>query len=234
MDDMTDDPTPVVTERGTASQMAELYADLAAAQGEFQPILKNRSVSIDIRDKGTRQRTGSYTFRYADLEEITAKTRPALSKHGFATTQVISLSTAPRTGTSIFTRLLHKSGATIESEIPLVPAVNADIKEYGAAVTYLRRYAKSALLDISADDDLDESGREGGEDKSAREPEAESQAEPETYSQDMFEKNLPGWTAAVSKRRTTPETILKMLATKAPLTEKQRAIILALQVETAQ
>lgn len=215
-------PIAVTTEIGTPSQLAELYGALAAAQGEFPPITKNRTVMIDLK-----------TFRYADLEEITAKTRPALSKHGLATVQPISMSTSG-TGTSIFTRLMHKGGATIESEIPLSQFMRGEIKEYGAAVTYMRRYAKGALLDIAADDDLDESGKGAGQGEAASTAEPEQPTDdPATYSQEAFDKNLPGWTAAVSKNKTTPDTILKMLATKAPLTDAQRDIILNLKPETA-
>lgn len=218
-------PIAVTTEIGSPSQLAELYGALAAAQGEFEPITKNRKVMIDLKE-----------FRYADLEEITAKTRPALSKHGLATTQPISMSTSG-TGTSIFTRLMHKGGATIESEIPLTQFMRGEIKEYGAAVTYMRRYAKGALLDIAADDDLDESGKGAGAEATPAAASDQSQGstdDPDTYSQEAFDKNLPGWTAAVSKKKTTPDTILKMLATKAPLTDAQRDIILNLKPETAQ
>lgn len=220
---MSDETAPlaVTTEIGSPSQLAELYGALAAAQGEFLPITKNRVVMIDLK-----------SFRYADLEEITAKTRPALSKHGLATTQPISMSTSG-TGTSIFTRLMHKGGATIESEIPLTQFMRGEIKEYGAAVTYMRRYAKGALLDIAADDDLDESGKGSG---AKSEPAAEGD-QPEgvsnTYSPELFEKNLPTWTKGVEDKKTTPQNILKMLATKAPLTDAQRDIILNLKPETA-
>lgn len=233
MDDMNDDPIPVVTETGSGNQMAQLYADLALAQGEFQPIQKNRSVTIDMKDKATGAKKGSYQFRYADLEEITAKTRPALSKHGLATTQFLSLSTSG-SGTSIFTRLLHKSGATIESEIPLVSNKDRDIKEYGAVVSYLRRYAKSALLDIAADDDLDENGQEGDGDNSQA-AQAKSQDDDEFYTDEQFQKNLPSWTAAITNKKSTAERVIKMASSKRKLTEAQIAIINAIKpTETAE
>lgn len=160
MDELPEDPAITTEEHGTPSQIAKLYAAFALAQGEFLPIVKNRSVSIDIKDKATGAKRGSYNFRYADLEEITAKTRPALTKHGLATMQPISVSSTG-SGTSIFTKLTHKDGGCITSECPL-PAHNEkrEIKDYGALVSYLRRYAKTAILDVAADDDLDESGQQ--------------------------------------------------------------------------
>ena len=138
---------------GTAEQVAALYAAFAKAQGDFPSIAKNREVEIPIKHKQTGVKIGSYKFRYADLEEINSKTRKPLSINGLGTMQIIGKSTM-QAGTSIFTRLTHAEGACIEAEIPLPPQDKRDIKDYGATVTYLRRYAKTALLDIAADDDL--------------------------------------------------------------------------------
>lgn len=145
---------------GTADQVAALYAAFAAAQGEYGTVVKNRSVKIATKDRSSGQVNGSYTFRYADLEEITTKTRPALSKNGLGTMQLLGRSTRD-TGTSIFTRLVHAKGACIEVEIPLASQKErGDIKDYGSMVSYLRRYAKAAILDIAADDDVDENGQD--------------------------------------------------------------------------
>lgn len=232
MDDMNDDPIPVVTANGTGNQMAQLFAALAAAQGEFEPIVKNRSVSIDIKNE-QRQKIGQYTFRYADLEEITAKTRPALSKHGLATVQLINPSGG---GTSLFTRLLHSSGAELVSEIPL-PANKGDIKAYGATISYLRRYAKSSLLDIAADDDLDENGEEGdqGQAQASTGAKASQEADDGFYTDEQFNKNLPNWTAAITGNKSTPDKVIKMASTKRKLTDEQIATIKAIQpTETTQ
>ena len=52
---------------------ADLYAALVKAQGEFQPIVKNRD-----------GQSGHRTFKYADLDELIQKTRPALVANGLA------------------------------------------------------------------------------------------------------------------------------------------------------
>lgn len=159
---------------GTPAGLAALYEALANAQGEFDPIVKNRTAVIDIRDKQTRQKIGSYTIRYADLEEITSKTRPALSKYGLATSQVIRRT---EKGSTMVTILAHKGGAVLTSEVAL--NMEGDIKEVGARISYLRRYAKSALLDIAADDDLDEDGQEAGESAPTGESANDNQRTPE-------------------------------------------------------
>lgn len=133
------------------ASMGLLFAALAAAQGEFQPIEKNRAVTITSRKEGGR----SYSFRYADLQEIGAKTTPALSKNSLCLMQPVT--DRQRGGTIIRTILGHSSGARVESILE-VPRGDGDIKTFGAYITYLRRYVVSAMLGVAADDDLDEDG----------------------------------------------------------------------------
>lgn len=134
---------------------AALYAALAVAQSQFKPIRKNREVQIQMKSGG------KFKFRYADIDEINNATREALSSNGLSLIQPVKSEAG---GVHwIETTLTHSSGATIESRMEVKsPAVYADPKEFGAAVTYLRRYALSALLGIAADDDLDEDGRPTG------------------------------------------------------------------------
>jgi hypothetical protein len=132
--------------------MGPMYTALAKAQGEFQPIEKNRAVTIDIKDKDTGRKIGSYDFRYADLQEIRSKTTPALSANGLCLFQLV---TEEGNGTVIRTVLGHSTGSEISSVMRIVRD-DKNIKNFGAAITYLRRYIVSALLGVAADDDLDE------------------------------------------------------------------------------
>lgn len=138
-------------------KLPALYAALAKAQATFQPIVKNREVMITMKSGG------KYKFRYADIDEITAKTRPALSANGLSILQPIQ--SDPATGaTWIDTMLTHAEGGVITSRVDIKPAASySDPKEFGATVTYVRRYAVTALLGVAADDDLDESGRGAGD-----------------------------------------------------------------------
>lgn len=153
-------------------KLPALYEALAIAQGQFLPIAKNRTVVIKPRD------SAAYTFRFADLEAIITATRQALSSNGLAIVQLVE----PNTGTEyepgkrydqLVTKLLHKDGAHIEDRVDLPsPAAYADPKQYAGDRTYLRRYARSSLLDVAADDDLDVDGKGLGEGNgfSTREP----------------------------------------------------------------
>lgn len=136
--------------------MGPMYTALAKAQGAFLPIEKNRSVTIKPREKA------AYSFRYADLQEIRAKTTPALSENGICLFQLV---TEADNATVIRTVLGHASGAQIEG-VMRIPRGDGDIKNFGATVTYLRRYIVSAMLGVAADDDLDEDGDDRGEGQS--------------------------------------------------------------------
>lgn len=231
---------PPVCSYGSPQQLAALYGALAEAQGDFQPIVKNRSVTIDYKDDQGRK-AGSYQFRYADLEEITAKTRPALSKNGLATVQPIGPA-KHGSGVSIFTQLIHKDGGMLISELNLTTGFK-DVKNMGAQISYLRRYAKSAMLDIAADDDLDE--RNTDQSPASDEPEPEQRAgqvtrsEPDQeddgfYSDEQFRKSLTGWEAAIKTGKSTADRIISIASSKRKLTDEQVKHLKSIKPENEQ
>lgn len=130
-----------------------LIAALSKAQGAFLAIEKNRTVKISTKSGG------SFEFRYADLEEILSKTRPALSANGLALIQTIEHG---QNGPMLSCKLMHSGGGMIASEtlIPSAREMAGDPKAFGAAITYYRRYMVTAMLGVAADDDLDEDGQE--------------------------------------------------------------------------
>lgn len=197
--------------------MKEIYGALAAAQGAFSPIAKNRSVTI------TMKTGGKYNFRYADLEAVIAATRPALAANGLAVVQVIEVLEGRNV---LSTSLVHSSGDAITSVMPVSYGPESDPKAYGALITYLRRYAYTSLLCVSADDDLDEGGDGIG---ATQQPQVCRQqaapAQPAFYPQENFDKNFPEWKAAIEAGKRTPEQIIAMVESKAKLTDAQRKSI---------
>lgn len=133
--------------------VAALFSALAKAQGEFKPIEKNRTVLIPTRQGST------YTFRYADLEEILRKTRPALAANGLALIQCMEPTEA---GPYLSCVLTHSAGFKIVSSHQLPKNADADPKAFGSLITYHRRYLVTAMLGVAADDDLDEDGQGSG------------------------------------------------------------------------
>ncbi len=125
-----------------------LHAALSAAQGEFPPIEKSKTVKV------TTKTGGSYTFAYAPLDSILGAVRPVLAKHGLAVTQLL---TAREDGQpALETRILHSSGEQLGGVFPLPAAVAMmTAQEIGSLLTYLRRYALVALLGIATEEDDD-------------------------------------------------------------------------------
>lgn len=123
-----------------APSTAKIAEALAKAQGSFGEIKKNQSMEIQ----------GRKTYRYGDLAAILKAVTPALSENGIAIIQLPVMSGETLTVT---TRLIHLSGEEINGSIS-APA-KGRIQEIGSALTYLRRYSLSAMLNVSADDDTD-------------------------------------------------------------------------------
>lgn len=140
-------------------RIAALYGALAAAQGAFPPIPKNRTVVIRPASRP------QYEFRYADLEAILSAVRKPLADNGLAVVQSVE---SDSEGHYVVTRLVHKGGGSIVSSVRMPKAESADPKVFGSLVTYYRRYALCPVLGVAADDDLDEDGQEAQNEGEAR------------------------------------------------------------------
>lgn len=118
--------------------MQNLYKALATAAAELKNPLADR--------KNTH-----FGQKYATLQSVVDTVRPVLAKHGIAVVQEIL---TPEPGkVTIITRLVHSSGE--DHAIPTTWNAGTNIQHLGAAVTYLRRYALCAALNIVGDDDDD-------------------------------------------------------------------------------
>jgi hypothetical protein len=135
----------------TSPELADLAAALVEAQFAFPVIPKDRDAQIQTKTGGT------YAYKYADLGDVIIAVRPMLHKNGLAVVQGIGI----RKGTDVITtRLLHKSGQWLESTMR-VPGVrtteaqSATPQAFGSGLTYGKRYAYSAILNIVTDTDDD-------------------------------------------------------------------------------
>jgi hypothetical protein len=120
--------------------LSELAKALAAAQGEFKPIVKDKAV-----------KSSSYSYRYADLATVRDAVTPALTKHGLSVVHTFK----PNGGQVQYleTMLMHSSGQCITSSYQ-IPATGKQ-QEIGSAITYARRYSLCAILGVVAEDDDD-------------------------------------------------------------------------------
>jgi hypothetical protein len=134
--------------------MGDFFAALAAAQGAFGVIEKNKSAMIRPKDHSK----AAYSFKYADLAEILEKTKAARASNGLALTQLVTNKPRDVGGVMIRTILGHSSGARMEATLDVPRGREGEVKDFGSYITYLRRYIAGPMLGVAADDDLDNDG----------------------------------------------------------------------------
>ena len=102
--------------------------------------------------------TEAYGYKYADLPKVLEVINPLLKNHGLAFTQMIN-------GTSVDTVIYHvETGESIQSSTAIPQGVTLkgqnDFQVLGSAITYIRRYALSAMLGLVTDKDNDAAGEQ--------------------------------------------------------------------------
>jgi hypothetical protein len=131
---------------------SETVTELVAALSKFQGAMK--SVSKNAANPYFR-------MRYADLDAIWDACRKPLADNGLSLVQM----TVELDGKLYLeTTLYHSTGQYLSGRYPLTPmkqekdvgwVLSNDPQTIGSALTYARRYAMSAMLGISADEDDD-------------------------------------------------------------------------------
>ncbi len=95
-----------------------------------------------------------YGYEYADLPKVIEVLFPLMTKHGFSVTQMLGESS--NGDPALLTSIFHNSGEYIGGSYPLVKAGISkanDAQQFGAAVTYARRYALLAAFGVPVADD---------------------------------------------------------------------------------
>lgn len=119
----------------TSQTIGELAAALAKFQGEVESVKKDGSNPF-------------FKSKYATLENVIATIRGPLKDND------LSFSQFPTGENELATILMHKSGEYIKATSKMNPKDNSP-QSQGSAITYLRRYALSAVLGIATEDDDD-------------------------------------------------------------------------------
>jgi hypothetical protein len=126
----------------------EVATALQKAQAEFPSLAKTKQVGV-----------GNFGYSYLPLEQMLSLVTPVLLKNGLCISQGFGCS--PTGETLIVTRLIHKSGGMIKSELPIFlpdrdmanPKKN-QTHLWGGAVTYQRRYSIKLILGLETDMDF--------------------------------------------------------------------------------
>jgi hypothetical protein len=126
---------------GQSPQLGNLVKALAAARAKFERIEKEQ----------TAGKEGGKRWRYASLDAAIGATAPALAEHGLIVMQLPDSHESG--GVAVETILLHESGEWISRRLRL--PCGPEPQSVGSAITYARRYAYLALLNLAPADDDD-------------------------------------------------------------------------------
>ena len=124
-----------------SEKITTLLESMVKAQKEFVTLPKDKS---------------GYGYKYTDLDTVITTVRPILAKNNLGFMQSLTMTEDNRPG--ITTRLFNTAGEWIEDTIALPDVAMAKTnaaQNMGAAITYMKRYALSAILGISSDEDTD-------------------------------------------------------------------------------
>ena len=136
----------------TSTEDATLAQALLKFQQLVTPISKSKTVKVKT------QRGGDYTFSYAPYEAIVESIKPHLAECDLAVAQPLDAN--PEGHLFVKTILMHVTGESLVSVAPINTA-NMSMQEVGSAITYMRRYALSALLGLVTDEDDDANMADG-------------------------------------------------------------------------
>lgn len=150
------------------ADISEIAAALAAAQGEFGPVVKR--LTAEVAGKGKAGGEYKYRYSYADLAEVNNAVMTALSKNGIALMQPAKiLSATPRyTGdisciVQVQTILMHNSGQVIAFDPFELRSESQGPQAVGSTLTYARRYSLQACLGIAPEFDDDGAAGQGSQ-----------------------------------------------------------------------
>lgn len=193
-----------------------IYAALARAAKNFEPVLKNRT-NLHFKSK------------YADLDAVLAAVRPALLAEGIV---IVSTVEIPERGSeNLVTRLVDSKGSVdVVARVPLL-LDKQNMQGLGSAITYARRYALGMLLGIAPEEDDD-----GNAARSTSEPAPVAEAKQRADAirarvSKAVDENDDAW--LVSSVLTLPPAVKHALFTQLNAEQRQYLVTLKNQQEVA-
>jgi hypothetical protein len=141
-------------------QKSESVKNIAKALAQFQAEVKNPANTAD---------NPFYKSKYAPLSDVLNGSRPILSKYGLS---ILQSPSCEGDSITLTTLIMHESGEWIESDPLTLKMDKATAQGAGSAITYARRYALSAMLGVSSEDDDDGNHASGtyGKQEEAKKP----------------------------------------------------------------
>ncbi len=128
-------------------KMSESIVELAKALAAFQGEVKQPAKSAD---------NPFFKSKYVPLEDVVEAIHAASAKNGLSFTQWALVNEQNRIG--VATLLLHSSGEWIEYDAIFMKSEKDTAQGAGSVISYLKRYALSAVFGITSDLDDDGNG----------------------------------------------------------------------------
>lgn len=129
-----------------SEQINELAGALAKVQATAPTVVKDKTAKIQPKNGG------EYRYSYADLGSVWEAIRKPLADNGLSVAQFPE--TTDNGNVIVETILMHTSGQWLSSALVTRPRDDTP-QSIGSAITYLRRYALSAMVGVVADEDDD-------------------------------------------------------------------------------
>jgi hypothetical protein len=128
-------------------------AALVAFQAEVSDPEKTKTATVQPKDKSKQ----AYSYGYAGLPEVLETVRPLLTKNGLCVLQDV---TTDEKSVAVTTTILHASGQFLTFG-PLILHAEGEPKNWGSSITYARRFAIKAALNIAdaGDDEARSAGK---------------------------------------------------------------------------
>lgn len=149
---------------GAMTAEQQFFFAFTNAKAEFPAIERNARVEVKSRTSNT-----TFEFRYANLDEIFAKTGPALHRHGMVLFHGVRPHPHNDEKAVIWAKLVHVGGHFERAEV-VVDGVGRSPQDFGGRLTYMRRYLAAALLGVVAEEDKDGAREDADVKHEAREP----------------------------------------------------------------
>ena len=184
----------------TSETLSELAGALALAQGEMEVAKKDNTNTFFAK--------GPSKSKYADINNVWLACRAALSKHGLAVLQAPSVTTERYL--RMTTRLIHKSGEWVETELDFKPKEDTP-QALGSCCTYARRYSLQSLVGVIAEEDDDDGNAAsiGSGALKKHEENQQQQRPPQGQQQPPQQQKLPLFSAKEIKHAEWLEKALK-------------------------
>ena len=179
-----DDTNNITAIHGNPTQLGEMFAALSKAQAEIDPA-KKRALNPHFKS------------RYADLSSCLDAILPALNKHGLSLLQLVGETSGNLV--TLTTILGFSNGAYISALSSIPMDKKGGPQGAGSGISYLKRYAVSALVGLGTTDD-DGNEAQGRSSKPKAKAKAKVKAPPEPKAKDeSWEKARPAFMASISE-----------------------------------